>query len=49
MLVLIAASPLHAADLTPVGRWLTYNDKTLAPNGVIEIKLEHGTLSGTVI
>jgi uncharacterized protein (DUF2147 family) len=48
-LALSAGSPLRAADLTPVGRWVTYSHKTNAPNGIIEIALDHGALKGTVV
>jgi len=49
LLVLTAMSPAHAVDSSPVGRWVTYSDKTHKPTGVIEIKLDHGALSGTVL
>src|SRR6185295_8577062 len=40
---------MSAANLTPVGRWVSYSHRTNAPNGIIEIKLDHGTLKGTVV
>lgn len=48
-LLLTAMSPAHAADASPVGRWVTYSDRTHKPTGVIAIKLEHGALTGTVL
>jgi len=38
-----------AAEPSPVGRWVTYSHRTNAPNGIIEIKMDHGTLKGTVV
>lgn len=42
-------SPSYAVDTSPVGRWITYSDKTHQPNGIIELRLDHGMLSGTVL
>jgi uncharacterized protein (DUF2147 family) len=48
-LFLTAVCGAHAADTSPVGRWVTYSDRTHKPTGVIEIKFDHGALSGTVL
>ncbi len=48
-LAAFAAVPAWAADTSPVGRWVTYSDRTHAPSGVIEIRFEHGALKGTVV
>jgi hypothetical protein len=48
-LALFGVSPSHAADTSPVGRWVTYSDRTHKPTGVIEIKLDHGALKGTIL
>lgn len=48
-LVLFMAAPSLASDTSPVGRWLTYSEKTHLPSGVIEIRLDHGALKGTVL
>ena len=45
----LTIGPASASDSSPVGRWVTYSDKTHAPSGVIEIKLDHGMLKGTVL
>ncbi len=48
-LALFFGAPAQASDSSPVGRWVTYSDKTHAASGVIEIKLEHGALKGTIL
>ena len=48
-LALCPSAPALAADASPVGRWLTISDRTHLPSGIIEIKLDHGTLKGTVV
>ena len=48
-LLLTAMSAAHAADTSPVGRWVTFSDRTHKATGVIEIKLDHGALTGTVL
>jgi uncharacterized protein (DUF2147 family) len=48
-LMLSAVQPVHAADLSPAGRWVTYSDKTHKPTGIIEIKLDHGALKGIIL
>jgi uncharacterized protein (DUF2147 family) len=48
-IVLSGTLPSHAADVSPVGRWVTYSDRTHKPTGVIEIKLDHGALQGTIL
>jgi uncharacterized protein (DUF2147 family) len=45
----LAAAPALASDTSPVGRWITISEKTHQPSGVIEIKLDHGALKGTVL
>lgn len=49
VLTVCAAAPASAADTSPVGRWITYSDRTHAPSGIIEIRLERGALQGTVV
>jgi uncharacterized protein (DUF2147 family) len=48
-LSLLVLTPVRASDTSPVGRWVTISDKTHKPSGVIEIKLDHGTLKGIVV
>jgi uncharacterized protein (DUF2147 family) len=48
-LLLTAMPPAQAADPSPVGRWVTYSDRTHKPTGVIEIRIDHGALLGTVL
>src|SRR5450755_2275299 len=48
-LALLGVSPCHASDTSPVGRWVTYSDRTHKPTGIIEIKLDHGALKGTIL
>lgn len=47
--VACSVTATRAAEPSPVGRWVTFNHRTNAPNGIIEIKLDHGSLQGTVV
>jgi uncharacterized protein (DUF2147 family) len=46
--LLLSASSL-AADLSPIGRWKTFSDKTGAETGIIEITQTGGVLSGKIV
>ena len=47
--VLVAASALAGAPTGPVGRWKTYDDKTGALHGLVEITEEEGVLKGRIL
>ena len=47
--VLVAASALAGAPTGPVGRWKTYDDKTGALHGLVEITEEQGVLKGRIL
>ena len=49
MALCVFVLPARAAETSPVGRWMTFSDRTHLPSGIIEIKLEHGALKGTVV
>lgn len=34
---------------TPVGYWLTYDDKDAQPNGIMQMKMQHGVLAGVLV
>jgi len=42
------AFAIHAADLTPVGRWRTVDDKTGKPRSIVRIYEENGQFFGRV-
>ena len=48
-LALLGAQSAAAADLTPVGRWFTIDEKTGAQTGVIEITQAGDVLNGRII
>jgi uncharacterized protein (DUF2147 family) len=47
--VLVAAAALAGAPTGPVGRWKTYDDKTRALHGLVEITEEQGVLKGRIL
>jgi uncharacterized protein (DUF2147 family) len=47
--VLAAASAFAGAPAGPVGRWKTFDDKTGALHGLVEITEEQGTLKGRIL
>jgi uncharacterized protein (DUF2147 family) len=47
--VLVAAAALAGAPTGPVGRWKTYDDKTGALHGLVEITEEQGVLKGRIL
>ena len=47
--VLVAASALAGPPTSPVGRWKTYDDKTGALHGLVEITEEQGVLKGRIL
>ncbi len=47
--VLLAGAPAAAQDDTPVGRWVTIDDKDHSPRSIIEIVDNAGALDGTVL
>ena len=47
--VFLGVAPLHAGELSPIGRWRTFDRATGAQNGVIEITDKDGTLEGRVV
>lgn len=50
LLMLVCVLAGHAADLSsPVGRWKTYDDKTGALHGLVELALVHGELQGRIL
>jgi uncharacterized protein (DUF2147 family) len=49
MTVLVAASVLAGAPTGPGGRWKTYDDKTGALHGLVEIIEEQGVLKGRIL
>ncbi|MDR3683430.1 MAG: DUF2147 domain-containing protein [Geothrix sp.] len=46
---LVAASVLAGTPTGPVGRWKTYDDKTGALHGLVEITEENGVLKGRIL
>src|SRR5579863_10287911 len=49
MLALAWSPGVSAADVSPVGRWWTFNDQTGAKSGIIEITLVHDELVGRIV
>ncbi len=49
IMVLVAASALAAPPMGPVGKWKTYDDKTGALHGLVEITEEQGVLKGRIL
>jgi len=49
IMVLVAASVLAAPPMGPVGKWKTYDDKTGALHGLVEITEEQGVLKGRIL
>ena len=47
--LLVAASALGGTPMGPVGRWKTYDDKTGALHGLVEITEEQGMLQGRIL
>jgi uncharacterized protein (DUF2147 family) len=47
--VLLAVSALAGPPDTPVGRWKTYDDKTGAVHGLVEVTEEQGVLKGRIL
>jgi uncharacterized protein (DUF2147 family) len=47
--VLVAASALAGPPIGPAGRWKTYDDKTGALHGLVEITEEQGVLKGRIL
>lgn len=47
--VLLAASALAGTPAGPVGRWQTYDDKTGALHGLVEITEDQGVLKGRIL
>jgi uncharacterized protein (DUF2147 family) len=48
VVVALVALAAQAADLTPVGRWTTVDDKTGKPKGIVQIYQQNGQLFGKV-
>jgi len=49
LLLFAAASALAASPMSPVGRWKTFDDKTGALHGLVEITEEQGALKGRIL
>ena len=49
LMALVAASALAGGPKDPVGRWKTYDDKTGALHGLVEITEEQGVLKGRIL
>jgi len=49
MLALAWSPGASAADVSPVGRWWTFNDQTGLKSGIIEITLVHDELVGRIV
>jgi uncharacterized protein (DUF2147 family) len=47
--LLVAAAALAGPPAGPVGRWKTYDDKTGALHGLVEITEEQGVLKGRIL
>jgi uncharacterized protein (DUF2147 family) len=47
--LVLSASSLCAAELSPVGRWRTVSDETGKQTGVVEISESNGALSGRIV
>ena len=47
--VLVATSGLAGSPADPIGRWKTYDDKTGALHGLVEISEEQGVLKGRIL
>lgn len=48
VLVLLVSAPVRADDSTPVGRWVTMDDKTHRPKAIVLISEEGDTLQGRI-
>jgi uncharacterized protein (DUF2147 family) len=49
LVALLATWSASAAELSPVGRWKTFDDDTGAQAGVIEITVSHDELVGRIV
>ena len=49
LMVLLAAAAQAGPPAGPVGRWKTYDDKTGALHGLVEITEEQGVLQGRIL